>query len=91
MLRHCQLKQLSQWSSPLPTELRYTVQSDKSFFHCTHQKGCGNPEGAPTKACRVQVLVCRVCQSLVLLSEGSRDNSCVRCDQVNDLLNLVAS
>lgn len=74
----------------MPTELRYAVQSDKSFFHCAHQKGCGNPEGATTKARRVQVLVCRVCQSLVLLSKGSTDNSCMRCNQVNDLLSLVA-
>lgn len=30
------------------------------------------------------------CQSLVLAVQGSRDNSCIRCDQVNDLLSLVA-
>lgn len=30
------------------------------------------------------------CQSLILLLEGSRENSCVRCDHVNNLFGLVA-
>jgi len=38
----------------------------------------------------VQVSGCRECLSLSLISEGSGQNACVRCDQVNDLLSLVA-
>ena len=38
----------------------------------------------------VQVSDCRECLSLSLVPEGSRQNSCVRCDQVDDLLSLVA-
>jgi len=38
----------------------------------------------------VQVSGCRECLSLALVPEGSRDNGCVRCDQINDLLSLVA-
>jgi len=38
----------------------------------------------------VQVSGCRERLSLALISEDSRDNGCVRCNQVNDLLSLVA-
>jgi len=38
----------------------------------------------------VQVSGCRECLSMVLVPEDSRDNSCVLCDQVDDLLSLVA-
>jgi len=38
----------------------------------------------------VQVCGCRECLSLALVPEGSRDSSCVQCDQVNGLLSLVA-
>ena len=38
----------------------------------------------------VQVSGCRECLSLALVPEDSRDNCCVRCDQVNDILSLVA-
>jgi len=37
----------------------------------------------------VQVSGCRECLSLALVPEDSRDNGCVECDQVNDLLSLV--
>jgi len=37
----------------------------------------------------VQVSDCRECLSLALVPEDSSDNSCVQCDQVNDLLRLV--
>jgi len=38
----------------------------------------------------VQVSGCRECLSLALIPADSRDNFCVRCDQMNDLLSLVA-
>ena len=39
----------------------------------------------------VQLSGCRECLALsLLLQEGSRDTSCVRCEQVDDLLSLVA-
>jgi len=45
---------------------------------------------APRKDAGVQVSGCRECLSLALVLEDSRDNGCVRCKQVNDLLSLVA-
>ncbi|KAM9663018.1 uncharacterized protein ACIBXB_016421 [Morphnus guianensis] len=44
----------------------------------------------PCKHAAVQVSGCRECLSLSLVLEGSGDTSCVRCDQVDDLLSLVA-
>ena len=38
----------------------------------------------------LQASGCRECLSLALVLEDSRYNICVRCDQVNDLLSLVA-
>ena len=38
----------------------------------------------------VQVSGCRECLSLSAVPEGGRDTTCVRCDQVDDLLGLVA-
>jgi len=38
----------------------------------------------------VQVSGCRECLSLAPIPEDGRDNCCVRCDQVNDLLSLVS-
>jgi len=43
----------------------------------------------PHKQRAVQVSGCTECLSLALVPDGSRDNSCVQCDQVNDLLSLV--
>jgi len=45
---------------------------------------------APLKNAGVQVSGCRKCLSLALVPADSRDNCCVRCEQVNDLLSLVA-
>jgi len=50
----------------------------------------GTHTEVPHKHSAVQVSGCRECLSLVLGLEHSRDNSCVRCHQVNDLLSLVA-
>lgn len=37
----------------------------------------------------VQVFGCRECLSLLLPRESSRDSTCVRCEQVNELFSLV--
>jgi len=37
----------------------------------------------------VHVSGCRECLALSLLQEGSRDTTCVRCEQVYDLLSLM--
>ena len=42
------------------------------------------------KHAEVQVPGCRGWLSQSILSEGSSDNTCVRCDQLDDLLSLVA-
>ncbi|KFV63962.1 hypothetical protein N307_13186, partial [Dryobates pubescens] len=46
--------------------------------------------GVEHKQVGVQVSGCRECWSLALEMQGSGDNSCIRCDQVNFLLSLVA-
>ena len=50
----------------------------------------GTQTEVPHKHTAVQASGCRECLSLALLLEDSRDNSCVQCDKVNDLLSLVA-
>jgi len=45
---------------------------------------------APHKNAGVQVSGCRECLSLVLVPADSRDNGCLRCEQVNDVLSLLA-
>jgi len=49
----------------------------------------GTQTEAPCKNAGVQVSGCRECLSLALVPVDSRDNCCVRCEQVNDLLSLV--
>jgi len=50
----------------------------------------GTQTEVPHKHTAVQVSGCRECLSLAFVPEDSRDNSCVWCDLVNDLLILVA-
>ena len=45
-------------------------------------------EGLP-RSVAVQVSSCWQCLSLLLPREGSRDSTCVRCEQVDELLSLV--
>ena len=45
-------------------------------------------EGLPRNVA-VQVSGFRECLSLLLPGEGSRDSTCVRCEQVDELLSLV--
>lgn len=44
----------------------------------------------PQKHTALQVPGCRECQSLALELDDSRDNSCVKCNQADDLLIMVA-
>jgi len=53
------------------------------------RRSVGTQIEVPQKHTAVQVSGCRECLSLALVPEDSRDNSCVRCDQVVDL-SLVA-
>lgn len=43
----------------------------------------------PRKYAEVQVSHCRECHRLALVSEGRRNNTCVRNEQVSDLFSLV--
>ena len=43
----------------------------------------------PRKHAAVQVPGCKECLSLSVLLEGSSDSTCVRCNQLDDLLSLV--
>ena len=45
-------------------------------------------EGLPRNVA-VQVSSCKECLSLLLLEEGVRDSTCVRCEQVDELLSMV--
>jgi len=54
------------------------------------RRSVGTQTEAPRKDTAVQVSGCRECLILALVPEDSRDNSCVRCEQVNGLLSLVA-
>ena len=54
------------------------------------RRSVGTQTEAARKHTGVQVSGYRECLSLALVPEDSRDNSCVRCDQVKDLLSLVA-
>jgi len=54
------------------------------------RRSVGTQTEAPRKDRAVQVSGCRECLSLALVPADSRDDCCVRCEQVNDLLSLVA-
>ncbi|XP_074667595.1 uncharacterized protein LOC141917867 [Strix aluco] len=55
----------------------------------TTRKNMSTQTELPCKHAAVQVPGCRECLSLSVLSEGTSDNTCVRCDQLDDLLSLV--
>ena len=62
---------------------------------CTRQKALSRKSVAtqtecPLKNAAVQVSGCREYLSLLPPSEGGRDSVCVRCEQVDDLVSLVA-
>lgn len=45
---------------------------------------------APHKHTNAQVSGCSECRSLALAVQGDRGNTCDKCEQVNDLLSLMA-
>ena len=55
---------------------------------CTRKTVATQTEGLPRNVA-VQVSGCRECQSLLLLREDGKDATCVRCEQVDELLSLV--
>ena len=77
-------------SSPCQKELRCGGRPAGSRVLRAHRDGCGKPDGAPRKTGSHPGLGLRGSQSLSLVPDGSSENSCVRCDQVADLLGLVA-
>ena len=56
---------------------------------CTRKTVATQTEGLPRNVA-VQVSGCRQCQSLLLTREDGKDATCVRCEQVDDLLSVVA-
>lgn len=76
------------WSSPSQKELSCGIHPAESYPLCAHQNGWGNPERAPRKT--RSLLGLRLCQSPSLVADGSGENGCVRCDQMDDLLSLGA-
>ena len=56
----------------------------------TTSKNVATQTEQPRKHAAVQVPGCRECLSLSVLLEGRSDSACVRCDQLDDLLSLVA-
>ncbi|RMC14001.1 hypothetical protein DUI87_09085 [Hirundo rustica rustica] len=70
---------------------RTAVHSDKSSVSVHIRKDLVTQKEHPQKHAVVQVSGSRECQSLVLLPEGSRDNTNnnMRCHQANDLLILL--
>lgn len=50
------------------------------------RKTVGTQTEAPHKHVGVQAAGCRECWSLALAAEGGGENTCIRCEQVNDLL-----
>jgi len=72
-----------------------TLPGDVLAMVSTHTKAVTRRSVAtqmevPHKHTVVHVSGCRACLSLALVLEDSRDNRCAWCDQVNDLLSLVA-
>ena len=55
----------------------------------TTRKNVATQTELPRKHAAVQVQGCRECLSLSVLLEGTGDNTCVHCDQLDDLLSLV--
>ena len=53
-------------------------------------KDSGNPGGGPAQECGCSGLQLQGILSLQLPGEGVRNPTCVRCEQVEDLLSMVA-
>ncbi|NXS98382.1 MAP1B protein, partial [Jacana jacana] len=68
----------------------YTFSHDCYLVKGGCSKSCGDSDRGPMQRVGVQASGCRECRSLAHAMRGSGDNTCVRCDQVNDLLSWVA-
>lgn len=66
-----------------------STRTEAVSFVCT-RKDVATQMECPPKHTAIQVLGCKEFQSLALLSEGNRENSCVGCNQVNNLFSPVA-
>lgn len=84
-----QLKHLAQLVIIILTEESWFPLSQKTILFVHQKDGVAQME-LPQKHGAVQVTRCRKGQSVTLLLEGSRENSCVRSDHVDSLFSLVA-
>lgn len=75
---------VSSIGGPHPLRRSYGILPVESHVLCTLQKGCGNPDRAPSITCSHTGL------GLQGVPGGSSENTCVSCDQVDNLLSLVA-
>ena len=58
-------------------------------WKATARKNVETQTEVPKQDASVQVSGCSECQSLTFAALGEGDSTCVRCDQLNDLLSLV--
>jgi len=70
-----------------PCDLQLNMVSTRQRA-CTRKTVATQTEGLPRNVA-VQVSGCRECQSLLLPREDGKDATCVRCEQVDELLSLV--
>ena len=85
--------EFSWWSSPSQKKLScYSLHPEEIHVLCTHQNvtDVATQTKLPWKHAAIQVSCCREYQRLSLVTFGSSEKSCVRRDQVGDLLSLVA-
>lgn len=77
--------QLTYWQSPRP-----------QIYHGLHQatsvplKDCGDPDGGPAQECGCSALRLQGVPEPADAGEGGRNSTCVRGEQVEDLLSMVA-
>ena len=77
-----------------PALLQTVPETSSLNMVSTRQRACPKKtvatqrEGLPRNVA-VQVSGCRECQSLLLPREDGKDATCVRCEQVDELLSLV--
>ena len=73
------------WTVPVTSSLNMVSTRQRA---CTGKTVATQTEGLPRNVA-VQVSGCRECQSLLLPREDGKDATCVRCEQVDELLSLV--
>lgn len=75
---------------PLRRTLAMVSTWQKPMFSALARMDVATQTELPQKHAAIQASGCRACQSLSLGADGTSENSRVRCDQVDDLLSLVA-